>query len=55
LLLYHKINNTLYKIFFIVPLKYLQFHNVHTSDKDYCFFSFLTAQQHQVKHNQEQN
>jgi len=55
LLLHHKINNTLYKIFFIVPLKYLQFHHVHTSDKDYNFFGFLSTQQHQVKYNQEQN
>jgi hypothetical protein len=41
LLLHHEINNILYKIFFIVPLNYLQ--------------NFLRAQQHQVKYNQEQS
>jgi len=50
------LNNTLYKIFFIISLNYLQFHHVwNTSDKDYSFFGFLSAQQHQVKYNQEQN
>jgi len=47
---YHEINNTLYKIFFIIPLNYLQFHHVwNTSDN---FLGFLKAQQHQVKYNQ---
>jgi hypothetical protein len=50
------LNNTLYKIFFIVSLNYLQFHHVwNTYDKDYSFFGFLSAQQHQVKYNQEEN
>jgi hypothetical protein len=56
LLLHHEINNTLYKIFFIVPLNYLHFHHVwNTSDKDYSFLDFLSAQQHQVKYNKKQN
>ena len=54
--LHHEINNTLYKINFIVPLNYLQFYHVwNTSDNDYSFIGFLSAQQHQVKYNQEQN
>jgi len=28
IVIHHEINNTLYKIFFIVPLNYLQFHHV---------------------------
>jgi len=33
-----------YKIFFIVPLNYLQFHHVwNTSDKDYSFYKFLKS------------
>jgi len=28
MLLHHEINNTLYKIFFIIPLNYLQFHHM---------------------------
>jgi len=52
LLLHHEINNILYKIFFIVPLNYLQFHHVrNTYDKDYSVFCFLSTQQHQVKYN----
>ena len=44
MLLHHEINNTLYKIFFIVPLNYLQFHHVwNTSDKDYSFHKFLKS------------
>ena len=54
MLLHHEINNTLYKIFFIVQLNYLQFHHVwNASDKDYSFLGFLSAQQHQVKYDQE--
>ena len=56
LLLHHEINNILYKIFFIVPLNYLQFHNVQNSfNKDYIFHGLLSVQQHQVKYYQEQN
>ena len=44
LLLHHEINNILYKIFFIVPLNYLQFHQVwNISDKDYSFHKFLKS------------
>ena len=46
----------LYKIFFIVPLHYLQFYHVwNPSDKDYSFLYFLSAQQHQVKYHHKQN
>jgi hypothetical protein len=48
--------NILYKVFFIVPLNYLQFHHVRNpSDKDYSFHGFLSVQQHQVKYHREQN
>jgi hypothetical protein len=37
-------NNTLYKIFFIVQLNYLQFHHVwNTLNKEYSFLGFLSA------------
>jgi hypothetical protein len=39
-------NNSLYKIFFIVPLNYLQFHH-------YSFHGFLSVQQNQVKYHHE--
>jgi hypothetical protein len=56
LLLYHEINNTLYKIFFIVLLNYLQFHHIRNlSDKDYSFHGSLNMQQNQVKYHQKQN
>ena len=45
LLLLHEINNTLYKIFFIMPLNLLQFHYVQNSfDKNYSFYDFLSMQ-----------
>jgi hypothetical protein len=38
------LNNTLYKIFFIVPLNYLQFHHVwNIFDKDYSFHKFFKS------------
>ena len=44
MLLHHEINNTLYKIFFIVSLNYLQFHYVRNSfDKNYSFHDFLSG------------
>jgi len=44
LLLYLEINYTLYKIFFIVPLNYLQFYHVRNlSDKDYNFHGFFSV------------
>ena len=44
LLLHHEINNTLYKIFFIVPLNHLQFHYVQNlSNKNYSFYDFLSV------------
>jgi len=46
----------LYQIFFIVSLNYLQFHYVwNSSDKDYSFLGFLSAQHYQVKYHQVQN
>ena len=45
LLLFHEINNTLYEIFFIIPLNHLQFHYVQiSSDKNYNFYNFLSVQ-----------
>jgi len=42
---HHEINNTLYIIFFIVPLNYLQFHYVqNSSDDNYSFHDFLSVQ-----------
>jgi hypothetical protein len=56
MLLYHEINNTSYKIFFIISLNHLQFYRVRNSyDNNYSFFGFFSAQQHQVKYHQEQN
>jgi hypothetical protein len=44
MLLHHEINNTLYKIFFIVSLNYLQFHYLRNSfDKNYSFHDFLSG------------
>jgi len=49
-------NNTLYQIFFIIPLNYLQFYHVwNSSDKYYSFHGFLSVQQNQVKYHQKQN
>ena len=40
-----KINHTLYKKNFIVPLNYLQFHYIQNSfDKNYSFYNFLSMQ-----------
>ena len=56
MLLTLEINNTLYKIFFIVLLNYLQFYHIrNSSDKDHNFHSFLSVHQNQVKYHQEQN
>jgi hypothetical protein len=40
-----KINHTLYKKNFIVPLNYLQFHYIQNStNKNYSFHDFLSVQ-----------
>ena len=47
--LHHEKNNTLYKIFFIIPLNYVQCYRIRNlSNKDYIFHGFLSAQQQKL-------